>query len=316
MSTQHPMPPLDKPSSLTPKGRIVLFLKGMAMGVADSVPGVSGGTIAVMAGIYEELLNSIKSVNPGALVILFRQGPGAFWSHINGTFLAILFIGILTSLFLSANTVLYLLDNHYPLLMAFFCGLVLASTRFLWGQVQCWNIACVLSALLGSGITLLVALANPVSGSSDLVYLFLCGFIAICAMILPGISGAFILLLLGVYDSVLGALRSLDFLVIVVFASGCASGLLSFSHLLSWTFTRYREATYSFLTGMLATSLIVLWPWKNTASEISGLDAYLSPGQFVALSGQDANVVLAVVLLLLGFALIHLFERFSINSPA
>jgi len=316
MNSKHPMPPLDKPSSPSLKGRIVLFLKGMAMGVADSVPGVSGGTIAVMAGIYEELLNSIKSLNPRALVVLFRQGPNVFWSQINGTFLVVLFLGILLSLFISANTVLYLLENHYPLLMAFFCGLVMASTRFLWGQVQRWNTACVFAALVGSGITLLVALANPVSGSSDLVYIFLCGFIAICAMILPGISGAFILLLLGVYDSVLGALRSLDVLVIAVFASGCASGLLSFSHLLSWTFKRYREATYSFLTGMLATSLIVLWPWKNTADEVSGIEAYLSPSQFVTLSGQEANVILAVILLLIGFALIHLFERFSINLPA
>lgn len=314
MKTKTNRVSLDRPSSPTLKGRIALLLKGMAMGIADSVPGVSGGTIAVMAGIYEELLDSIKRLEPRALIVLFKEGPSAFWAHINGTFLLVLFVGILTSLFVSANTVLYLLENHYPLLMAFFCGLVLASTWYLLGQVRQWQISCLAAAIVGCVITLLVAFVNPIVGSTELWYLFVCGFVAICAMILPGISGAFILLLLGVYDSVLGALRSLDILVIVVFASGCGSGLLSFSHLLSWTFKRYREQTYAFLTGMLATSIIVLWPWKNPNEEVTGAARYLSPNQFEAVTGQPAEVFWSVLLMLLGFALIHLFERISMGA--
>ncbi|MDX1490566.1 MAG: DUF368 domain-containing protein [Pseudohongiellaceae bacterium] len=314
MTVKHKVKPLDRPSSPTPRGRAVLFLKGMAMGVADSVPGVSGGTIAVMAGIYEELLNSIKMLEPRALLVLAKSGPSAFWSHINGSFLLVLLLGIVTSLFLSANTVLYLLANHYVLLMSFFCGLVLASTWYLQGQVSRWNGACLFACLLGGGVTLLVALLNPVSGSDSLLYLFVCGFIAICAMILPGISGAFILLLLGVYDGVLSALRALDFVVIVVFVSGCVCGLLCFSHLLSWTFRNYREQTYSFLSGMLAVSLLVLWPWKLTGQELAGLSSYRLPGDYALASGQAANLLGAIALFCLGFALIHLFERISMSS--
>lgn len=293
------------------KPGIVLFLKGMAMGVADSVPGVSGGTIAVMTGVYEELIHSLRNLDPRNLPAYGRQGIAGFWKSINGSFLLILLLGIVTSLYLSASTVLYLLDSHYPQLMAFFCGLVLASTWFLRQQVPHWHTAHVMMLLLGVAITLLTAMVNPLSGDAGYAYLFLCGAVAICAMILPGISGAFILILLGVYDQVLAALRGLEIATIVVFAAGCATGLLSFSHLLSWTFRYHRERTYAFLTGMLLASVVVLWPWKIQHEGQAGELRYLLPGTYETVSGSAANLPTSILLFILGFALVLIFERIS-----
>lgn len=251
------------PSNL--RERLLLFLKGMAMGVADSVPGVSGGTIAVISGIYEALINALKQCHPMALKTLWQQGPLAFWQQIHGAFLLTLLSGILLSLVLMANTVLYLLDHHFVLVMAFFMGLVLASCWLLRADAGRWTLFKALLFLLGFSLTALTAVLNPMAGSTSLVYIFFSGMIAICAMILPGISGAFLLLLLGVYEYVLAALRSFELSVILVFALGCAIGLLSFAHLLSWTFRYYREQSFAFIIGMLAASLIVLWPWRDAS---------------------------------------------------
>ena len=302
---------MEVSSAKTLRGSLLVFVKGMAMGVADSVPGVSGGTIAVMAGIYEELINSLKNLNPVSLWEYRKLGLAGFWRSINGNFLLILLLGIVSALYLSANTVLYLLETHYPQLMAFFCGLVLASTFFLRRQVLRWGGLEFAFLVLGVAITLLIAFINPLAGQSTYLYLFLCGAIAISAMILPGISGAFILLLLGVYDYVLAALRALDVGVIVVFAAGCATGLLSFSHLLSWTFRHYREQTYAFLTGMLLASIVVLWPWK-LAPEHGAIGAsYLSPSAYAVATGTSVTVLNALGFFILGFALVTIFERIS-----
>lgn len=279
------------------RAKMILFLKGMAMGVADSVPGVSGGTIAVISGIYEPLINALKRCNPMALTVLWQKGPTEFWRSIHGPFLLTLGMGILLSLLLMANTVLYLLDNHRVQVMTFFMGLVLASCWLLRREAGQWNVRTIVLFLLGFLLTAATAVLNPAAGSESLIYVFFSGMIAICAMILPGISGAFILILLGVYEPVLDALRSFDFAVVVVFAAGCAIGLLSFSHLLSWTFHYYRQQTYAILTGMLAASLIVLWP---------GTDEVL--GSTVA--GQLA----AICLFLAGGALILLFARLTRQS--
>lgn len=301
--------PADHRSPATLKSRVVTFLKGLAMGVADSVPGVSGGTIAVMAGIYEELIESLRNLNPVTLYSYLRLGVPGFWRATNGGFLLSLLLGIMVALYTSAGTVLYLLEYQYPLIMAFFCGLVLASTWFLRRQIEVWNGRIIGLFLLGVFVTLLISLANPLQGNFSLPYLFVCGAIAICAMILPGISGAFVLLLLGVYDYVLQALRALEFDVILVFATGCAIGLLSFSHLLSWTFFYYRQQTYGFLTGMLAASVLVLWPWKFTPEGAAG--QFLSPAAYAAVSGQDVSVPAVLVLVAIGFAVVALFEKIT-----
>lgn len=277
------------------QARLMLFLKGMAMGVADSVPGVSGGTIAVISGIYEQLINALKRCNPMALKVLWQQGPRAFWQHIEGPFLLTLLSGVLLSLVLMANTVLYLLEYHFALVMAFFMGLVLASCWLLRNLTGRWNGVKALLFLAGFCLTALSEVINPAAANTSLLYIFFSGMIAICAMILPGISGALILLLLGVYEYVLDALRSVQLDVIVVFALGCAIGLLSFAHLLSLMFHYYRQQTYAALTGMLAGSLIVLWPWSD--------EAVAAPDGF--------GIILALLCAGTGFALILVFARLT-----
>ncbi len=276
--------------------RVLLFLKGMAMGAADSVPGVSGGTIAVIANVYEPLIHALKSLHPLQLAVLRRQGAAAFFRAIHGGFLLPLGLGIVTALFAMANIVGYLLAEHREPVMGFFIGMVLASTWLLRGQVIDWHPARLALLLAGAALTAAVSMLNPLAGSEALPWLFLCGMVAISAMILPGLSGAFVLLLLGVYEYVLAALRDLQWSVIVVFAAGCALGLVGFSHLLSWTLYRFREATYAFLIGMLAASVIVLWPWRSGRL----------PGPVD--SGEWLPVLVAVVA---GGALIVGFERFA-----
>lgn len=290
---------------------LLLFLKGVAMGTADAVPGVSGGTIAVMTHIYERLVAAIRSVNPLSLRVWRAQGFQAFWKAIDGRFLLTLALGILGALILMANIVLYLLDQHFVLIMAFFIGLVIASSWFLREQVGDWRLSSYLSVIAGMLLTLLVSLAKPLDSLDAHWYLFFCGVIAICAMILPGLSGAFILILLGVYETVLDALRSVHIDIILVFALGCALGLLSFAHFLNWLFYRYRDQTYAFLTGMLIASVLVLWPWKAGDSGHGGFvsSANLLPGDWQQATGEDPRLLLAVLVLLCGSAVVFIFER-------
>lgn len=282
----------------------LIFLKGMAMGLADSVPGVSGGTIAVITRIYERLVHAIRSLNPMTLGVWRKDGATAFWRAIDGTFLVTLGLGILSALVLMANLVLFLLAEFRVPVMAFFIGLVLASAGFLRHEVKNWRSTVALACLLcGFTITGLISFASPLYAGDSAYYLFFCGAIAICAMILPGLSGAFVLLLLGVYELVLDALRTVDMGIILVFAGGCVIGLLTFSHFLSWLFRQFREQTYAFLTGMLAGSVIVLWPWKDDSNR------HLLPATYQAEMAQDAVMFHAMVAAAVGAALIVGLER-------
>lgn len=286
-----------------------LFLKGMAMGAADAVPGVSGGTVAVMTHIYERLIAAIRAAVPAFHRLRRGEGVIQAWRTLDGSFLLVLAAGILASLLLVANLVLYLLETHYPLVMALFCGLVLASARFLLREVERWSAASVVACLLGAILTVLLSLGSPVSVEAPSgIYLFICGAVAISAMILPGLSGAFLLLLLGVYEPVLAALRGLEWSTIVVFAAGCLAGLLTFAHVLGWVFLRYRSETYAAIVGMLAASLVALWPWKNTSLSGGGI-SLLGPAEYEAATGQAARPLLVLGLVVAGFALIMVFER-------
>ncbi|MEX1197008.1 MAG: DUF368 domain-containing protein [Pseudohongiellaceae bacterium] len=299
----------DEQNRLQPLACAGLFLKGMAMGAADAVPGVSGGTVAVMMHIYERLLGAIRAAVPAFHSLWCGHGVASAWRTLDGTFLVTLVAGILASLLLVANLVLYLLDTLYPLVMALFCGLVLASARFLLREVERWSAASIISCLLGGAGTVLLSLGSPVSVEGpSAAYLFLCGAVAICAMILPGLSGAFLLLLLGVYEPVLSALRAFEWGTILVFAAGCVTGLLSFAHVLGWVFLRYRSQTYAAIIGMLMASLVALWPWKNTALSGGGI-SLLGPGEYEAITGQPAHPLLVLGLVVAGFSLILLLER-------
>ncbi|MDH1441276.1 DUF368 domain-containing protein [Pseudomonas sp. GD03721] len=307
------------------KKYFLLYAKGLAMGAADVVPGVSGGTIAFISGIYDELLRSIARV-PEATLSLLRGRIRDAWQLANATFLLVLLCGIMTSILSFARLITYLMAQHPIPLWSFFFGLILVSTYVVGREIGRWNWTRVLSFVLGLAFAYWITVAAPMQWGSDLPTLFLAGAIAICAMILPGISGSFILLLLGLYSVVLGAVKELDLLVLAVFASGCLVGILSFARLLSWLLSRWRDLSLAFLTGLMLGSLNKVWPWKEVVSwrldskgeQVPLLESNLLPGQFADISGQDPQLLLAVVLAVGGIALVlgleWLASRLSADS--
>lgn len=245
---------------------LLIYFKGMAMGAADVVPGVSGGTIALIVGVYERLLRALGACTPDKLLWLLRGRIGETWRAIDGTFLLSLLAGILTSIAAFANLLGYLLEEHGELTWSFFFGLILVSVYIVGREVHRWNIWTLLLMALGAGFAYMITVAAPVQWSSAPLFIFLAGAIAICAMILPGISGSFVLVLLGLYATILGAVRSFDLTMLLIFAAGCAVGMLSFARLVSWLLEQARSATMAVATGLLIGSLNKVWPWKQTIS--------------------------------------------------
>lgn len=245
---------------------LLIYLKGMAMGAADMVPGVSGGTIALIVGVYERLLKAVSACTPQKLLWLFRGRIRDTWQAIDGTFLVALVAGILTSIAALANLLGYLLEEHGELTWSFFFGLILVSVYIVGREVHRWNIWTLLLVALGTGFAYMITVAAPVQWSAAPLFIFLAGAIAICAMILPGISGSFVLVLLGLYTTILGAVRSFDLATLLIFATGCVVGMLSFARLVSWLLDNVRNATMAVATGLLIGSLNKVWPWKQTIS--------------------------------------------------
>ncbi len=293
-----------------------VFLRGMLMGAADIVPGVSGGTMAFITGIYDTLLGSIRAVDLTCLKLLLRGDIRGAWYHVNGSFLLALLAGIATSILSLARLISWLLEQHPVPLWAFFFGLILSSALVLLRQVGAWNSPRLASLLAGVSIAALIALSPVVNMEFGLAGVFLSGFVAICAMILPGISGSFILVLLGMYGTVLMALKSLDIGFIAVFAVGAAAGLMSFSRLLHYLLHRFHAGTMALLTGFLFGSLLVVWPWKRVLVWVEGSHGQLKPAQqipvspleFTIASGQDAQVLLCLALMITGFALVWFID--------
>ena len=289
------------------KDYAVLTLKGMAMGAADVVPGVSGGTIDFIAGIYDELINSIKSINMHSLKLLFTGKIAAFWKAVNGNFLFALLLGIAISVFSLAKLITYLLLNEPVLVWSFFFGLVLASTWFVTKDIKGWNWKTVAGFVGGAVIAYYITVATPAETSTNLMFIFLCGAIAICAMILPGISGSFILVLLGKYFYVMEAVKTLDLVVLGVFAFGAALGITSFSRVLSYALKNFRNITLSVLSGFMLGSLNKVWPWKE-------VEKLVSDGHEVMIEhniAPNTEVAEAVVLMLIGFILVYVLEKIS-----
>jgi putative membrane protein len=293
-----------------------VFLRGMLMGAADIVPGVSGGTIAFITGIYDRLLGSIRAFDLAFAGHLFRLDISAAWRHVNGGFLLALLLGIGTSIFSLARLISWVLENHPVPLWAFFFGLILASATVLLRQVEHWSGSRLLCLLAGIAIAGFIALSPVMNLDVGLAGVFLSGFLAICAMILPGISGSFILVLLGMYATVLTAVKSLDLLFLLIFAAGAAAGLLCFSRLLYWLLHRYHQATMALLTGFLFGSLAIVWPWKRVLAWVEGSHGQLkpsqqvpvSPAEFASLTGQDPLLWWCLALMILGFALVWLID--------
>lgn len=300
-----------------PGDYMILGLKGMAMGAADIIPGVSGGTIAFITGIYQELIFSIKSIDANLLKILFRQGIGAAWNHINGWFLATVFGGIIISVFSLARLLSWLL-HHYPMLVwAFFFGLIVGSAIFVLKKITSWNILAFVMLALGTAIAFYITIASPASSSEALWFVFISGVIAICAMILPGISGSFILLLMGKYAFILQAVKTFNIPVLLSFALGCLIGIISFSNVISWLFKKYPNATMALLSGFMIGSLNKLWPWKEvTEYSLSShgeliplVEKSIGPGQYQTIFAGDPMVLPVMLCALAGLIIIFLFER-------
>ncbi|MFT6367610.1 MAG: putative membrane protein [Bacteroidia bacterium] len=293
-----------------------IFLRGLMMGAADIVPGVSGGTVAFITGIYSRLLGSIRAFDLQCLKLVFQRDVKKAWQHVDGSFLTALLLGIATSILTLARLVSWLLEQYPMPLWASFFGLILASALVLLRQVKTWSVLRFLNLAVGVAIAVFIALSPLVAFDPTVAMIFLSGFLAICAMILPGISGSFILVLLGMYGTVLSALKSFDLLFILVFAIGAAAGLMCFSRVLHWLLSRFHESTMALLTGFLFGSLAVVWPWKQVLVWVEGSHGQLKPGQqvpvspseYLVLTGQDAQLALCIALMCLGFATVWFID--------
>lgn len=307
------------------KKYLLLFVKGMAMGAADVVPGVSGGTIAFITGIYEELLGTIKELpEPQNLQHLLKGQWKKLWLEANLRFLVILFGGIGLSILLMAEQIHYLLE-YYPIaIWAFFFGLIVASVVVIAGQVRQWSLVGLLTLVIGALIAYYVAAqGTTASETTSVFYIFFCGLIAICAMILPGISGSFILVLLGAYELVLGSIKGIkDALlaglwdevwaklqIVLAFLLGAIIGLFSFARVVSWLFKHYRQPVITGLMGFLIGSLYAVWPWKEIRpTGVEGKDFLINISPYAYQEG-DPQLGLAIILAIVGFILVYGIER-------
>lgn len=285
------------------------------MGAADVIPGVSGGTIAFITGIYAELLESIRSINLTAVRLLFTLQFKTFWKHINGNFLLALLSGIAISIFSFAKLMKYLLEHHPILIWSFFFGLIIASAILVAREVKKWNFPVILALAAGALIAYIITVLTPTTTPDTWWFVLLSGAIAVCAMILPGISGAFILLLMGKYEYIITAVSEFNLPVLLLFAVGAVVGIISFSHLLSWLLKNYHSLTVSLLTGFMMGSLNKIWPWKITHQEIINGISFESeqnvlPGTLDA-AGIDPLLWQAVLIAIAGFLLIWGMDRFS-----
>ena len=297
------------------KDYAVLMLKGMGMGAADVVPGVSGGTIAFIVGIYDELINSIKSINLESLKLFFSGKWATFWKKINGNFLFFLLAGIGISVFSLAKLITWLLVNQPILVWSFFFGLVLASTWFVSKDIKEWkNWKTWVAFVIGVVVAFYITVATPAETPSNLLFIFLCGAIAICAMILPGISGSFILVLLGKYFFIMDAVKTLDVVVIAVFGAGVCIGITSFSHILSYALAHFRNITLAVLTGFMLGSLNKVWPWKEVVETFVDSHGEVKPLIETNIL-PNAHVPVAVVLMVVGFFLVYFLEKLSAKTP-
>lgn len=329
------------------KDYAIITLKGMSMGAADVVPGVSGGTIALIAGIYKELIDTLTSLNIGVLKTLRKEGLIAAFNAINGKFLVSLILGILISILSLAKIFNYLLHHEPVLVWAFFFGLIVASVWLIGNRVSEWNIGNVIALLVGGIISFGVTVVSPAQGPDTMWYLFMAGVLSFVAMILPGISGSFILLLLGAYHLILGkvsalidGLKAMDFTIILtngvqlgLFALGGIVGLLSFSRILKWMFEKYEARTLALLTGFLVGSLNKVWPWKEVqevfvkhAGEpnekyIPLVEKNVLPNAdytilsdndlLIGLTDKTPQIGFAIGLFVIGFLIIFVLERIS-----
>jgi putative membrane protein len=292
------------------------YLKGMAMGAADIVPGVSGGSIALIAGIYQQLLDSINSFNFENLILLKSFDFKKFYVNVNGSFLLSLLLGILTSIFALSKVITYLMKVHPIPLWSFFCGLILVSAFLILRDIKRWNLGVVIALAAGTAIAWWVTNLPPTTSPDALWFTFVAGAIAICAMILPGISGSFILLILGKYEMILKAVSDKDIFTLALFASGCVVGILSFSRVVSYLLRKFHSATIGLLSGFMLGSVNELWPWKivtawrtsSSGEQKPFLTENILPTEYLDQVGQQPLMADAVMAFLFGIGLVLVIE--------
>lgn len=298
---------------------LLLVLRGMGMGAADVVPGVSGGTIAFITGIYEELINSIKNINLEALRLFFTGRWKSFWKHINGNFLLAVFAGIFISVVSLAKVLEYLLEHQPLLIWSFFFGLIVASSWVVSRKIMKWEYPKIVALVGGIGIAFYITSVTPATTTDAFWFIFIAGALASCAMILPGISGSFILLLLGKYTFALHAVNERILLDLLLLGSGAVLGIILFSNLLSWLLRRYHDITISVLVGFMIGSLNKIWPWKETLETIL-VDGEVRPlvekNILPSLGNAGDRVWLALLMALAGIGLILLIEVLLAKKPA
>ncbi len=301
------------------KAYLWLFVKGMAMGGADVIPGVSGGTIAFITGIYKELLDSIKAVDKAALMLLLKMDIKGFWQKINGGFLLAILSGVAVSVISLAKLLNYLLTTYPIPVWSFFFGLIIISALIVVREVKKWNAGPILGVVIGIGVAYWITVATPSTTPETYWFVFLAGSIAICAMILPGVSGAFILLILGKYEFITTALHEFNIPVILVFILGCLTGILSFVRVVSFVFDKYHNVTVAVLSGFMLGSLNKVWPWKQVVSyrldskgmQVPAFDKSVSPMEYADLTGNNPQLLWAVVFFALGILIVFGLEKIA-----
>lgn len=311
---------------------LIITAKGLAMGAADVVPGVSGGTIAFISGIYEELIETIHKLDMGFLRSWKMEGFATAWKHYNLSFLLALFSGVAISILSLAKVITWLLYHHPILVWSFFFGLVLASIVYVGKQITHWNLKPVLAVLIATALSYAITLAKPIGDTTSTWFLFFAGFIAIIAMILPGISGAFILLLLGAYKTIIGTLTELGdgisklnwevfsaaVLKIGIFGIGAIVGLKVFSRVLNWMFSHHKNLILAVLTGFMIGALNKIWPWKevlefrinHSGEKVPFLEQSILPSNYA----EDPLLLYAIIFMALGFLSIFALEKLAVNK--
>ncbi len=293
---------------------IALFLKGLAMGAANVIPGVSGGTIALITGIYQKLIFAIKAFDLQAARLLMAGRTREFWTHVDGSFLLPLALGVGAGIIALAHIIKAVLESQPVLTMAFFFGLILLSVWFVGRTVRQWSASSLLFLVLGTALAAGIALMAPASENNSMLYLFLCGVVAICSMVLPGLSGSFVLIIMGNYALVIGAIGQFDLAVLVPMALGCVVGLVAFSNLLTVVYQRFHDQTVATMTGFVLGSLAVIWPWKHTLTML--IEREGKPAKEAVIGYEwflpalnDPQTLLAIGLMLVGCLTIWLTER-------
>ena len=299
---------------------ILFFLKGFAMGAANVIPGVSGGTIALITGIFERIINAIKSFNGAAFRLLMKGKIKEFIRYTDLYFLLSVFVGMVVSVVTLAKLLAFLFANYPIYIWAFFFGLILASVYYVGKTITRWNMSVVVIFILGTAVAFSVTFLTPATQNDSFFYLVICGVVAICSMILPGLSGSFILILMGNYELVMiDAVNDMNFNILFPVLLGAVFGLVAFSHILSWIYKKFKNQTIALLTGFILGSLSILWPWKNVVYRIN------QAGEFILNNGEkiiqryvpyipeslNTEVISAIGFIIIGILSIAFIEKFA-----